>query len=96
MTRTTHRMTTDQLAAAGELLTGAQWQTGLGRLLGPHHPRGARECVDTAYVRKWVRGEIPIPEWVQRVLARELAQHPKRLARQARQCETLARKLALD
>jgi hypothetical protein len=87
-------MTPDTLAAAGELLAGAEWQTALARMLGPLHPQGARESLDVSLVRKWVRQERAIPGWVQPALAKLLAEQPAKLAKQARKCEALAKRLA--
>lgn len=87
-------MTPDSLAAAGELLAGAEWQTAIARMLGPLHPQGARESIDVRLVRKWVSQERPIPPWVQPALAKLLAEQPAKLAKQARKCEALAKRLA--
>lgn len=87
-------MTPDTLAAAGQLLAGPEWQTAIARMLGPLHPQGARESIDVALVRRWLREERPIPAWVQPAIAELLAQQPAKLARQARKCEALAKRLA--
>lgn len=54
----------ERLAEAGEALFGRQWQSELARALteGRFNPSG-KPIVD-AYVRKWLRGERSIPDWV--------------------------------
>lgn len=86
-------MTPDTLAAAGQLLAGAEWQTAIARMLGPLHPQRARESLDVRVVRRWVSQERAIPAWVQPALAKLLAEQPAKLAQQARKCEALAKRL---
>ena len=59
----------ERLAAAGRLLFGEQWQTGIARALGPLHPGGAREAIDDRLVRRWAAGERDVPEWVEPAVA---------------------------
>lgn len=86
-------MNTETLAKAGELLLGPEWRRPLARVLGPHHPDGAREQIDPRLVMRWSTGERPVPAWVAPALAGLLAERAGNLQQQAQEAEDLARAL---
>jgi len=49
---------------AGAALCGPTWKNHLARVLGPYHPDGPRDQVDPRLVRRWAKGDRPIPDWV--------------------------------
>ena len=52
------------LTRVGEALHGESWQRAIARDLGPYHPDGERESIDSRLVRRWVAGDRPVAEWV--------------------------------
>jgi hypothetical protein len=53
-------------------LFGPQWQHAIARSLGPFHPEGAREAIDSRLVRRWASGERVVPIWVISEIAKML------------------------
>lgn len=51
----------DLLRAAATALLGDRWRLGLSRLL--RRPGAARTGVDYRLVRRWAKGERPVPPW---------------------------------
>jgi hypothetical protein len=91
------RLDVDVFAQAGELLVGRDWQRALARMLAPYHPSGTKtNSLDDSLVRKWKRGDRPIPEWVQPVLAKLLKKRVGELEKMAKKAASLSEKLARD
>lgn len=86
-------ISTDTLEEAGRLLLGDEWKRPLARLLGPHHPSGARESLDPRLPFRWASGERPVPDWVGPVLSRLLSERAESLARDAKAARALAKRL---
>jgi hypothetical protein len=87
-------VTPDTLRRAGELLLGADWKRPLARLLGPHHPQGARESMDPRLPFRWASGERPIPAWVGPVLGHLLAAQIETYETAAQDCRDLIEEIA--
>lgn len=83
----------DTLEEAARLLLGPEWKRPLARLLGPHHPAGARESLDPRLPFRWASGERPVPGWVPPVLAQALAERAEILSRDAEFARALADRL---
>lgn len=83
-------MDTETLRLAGELLLGPEWKRPLAKLLGPHHPDGARESLDPRLPFRWASGERPVPGWVDPVLAALLTEQAVTYERRARQCRVVS------
>ena len=62
----------DLLVGPSALLFGPEWQHAIARSLGPLHPDGSREAIDSRLVRRWASGERVVPIWVISALARML------------------------
>jgi hypothetical protein len=91
------RLDVDVFAQAGELLVGRDWQRALARILAPYHPSGTKtNSLDDSLVRKWKRGDRPIPEWVQPALAKLLKKRVGELEKMAKKAASLSEKLARD
>ena len=89
------RLDVDVFAQAGELLVGRDWQRALARILAPYHPSGTKtNSLDDSLVRKWKRGDRPIPEWVQPALAKLLKKRVGELEEMAKKAASLSEKLA--
>lgn len=54
----------ERLVEAGEALFGRQWQSELARALSEGNFNPSGKPILDAYVRKWLRGERSIPDWV--------------------------------
>ena len=83
----------EMLTKAGELLGGRTWQAELARELAPYRP-DSNSPIDDSLVRKWKRGERPIPAWVEPALADLLAKRAKRLSEMSDEAARLAKRLA--
>ena len=83
----------EMLERVGVVLCGPDWQRPMARLLGPHHPDGARDSIDDRLVRRWRSGERAVPEWVRGALLRLLNQAAKERRVEAPELEGLARSL---
>lgn len=83
-------MTKEHLEQAGRLLLGEEWKRPLAKLLGPHHPMGARESLDPRLPFRWASGERPVPLWVTLTLATLLAERKGELEFMARECDRLS------
>ncbi len=88
-------MDPETLAYAGKLLLGPEWQRPMARLLGPHHPAGARDSLDPRLVQRWASGERPIPAWVAHVLAHLLDDRADVYRMRVRECEVTAEYLRI-
>ncbi len=86
-------ISTDTLEQALTLLLGPEWKRPAARLLGPHHPTGARESLDPRLPFRWASGERQVPDWVGPVLARLLSERAESLARDAKAARALAKRL---
>lgn len=81
-------LTPDLLRRAGETLFGdEEWRHAMARLLGEHHPEGARESMDPRRVARWATGQREIPPWVGPLLARLLRERAADAAEVAREIE---------
>lgn len=81
------------LDEAARLLLGPDWKRPLARLLGAHHPRGAREKLDLRLPFRWANGERPVPDWVGPVLSRLLAERADVLVADAERARALSDRL---
>lgn len=75
----THRMTTNELRQAGELLYGSQWQSDLARALE----------VDARRVRDWLQERRPIPIGVKREIIQLLGKNSADTANYAESLNSL-------
>ncbi|QDI79005.1 hypothetical protein E8E01_00345 [Methylorubrum populi] len=94
----------EALEEAARLLLGPEFKRPLAKLLGPHHPNGARESLDPRLPFRWFadpntpegdtnRQYRPIPGWVGPVLARLLEERAEELARDAERARVLSARL---
>ncbi len=75
------------VAGAVLALSGSDAQGEVARVLGPHHPGGARNRVDPRLVRRWSSGTRAVPRWVPDVLRDLLRRQAEELAAAARALE---------
>lgn len=91
------------LEEAGHLLLGPEWKRPLAKLLGPHHPLGARDSLDPRLPFRWAMEpntdpeksdqSRPVPSWVWPVLARLLAERADALNAEADRARALSARL---
>ena len=62
----------DLFVSPSAMLFGPEWQHAIARSLGPFHPDGSREAIDSRLVRRWASGERVVPIWVISAVARML------------------------
>ncbi|KQU31141.1 hypothetical protein ASG63_16670 [Methylobacterium sp. Leaf94] len=86
-------MSPETLAEACELLLGPEWKRPTAKLLGPHHPDGARESLDPRLPFRWASGERAVPDWVPPVLSHLLSERAETLAADAKRARALCRLL---
>jgi hypothetical protein len=84
----------DTLAHAGRLIAGDNWQTALGRALAPFRADGVSAPLDDSLMRKWKRGDRPVPAWATPAIAQLLMQRAEELEEQAREARELAARLS--
>ena len=87
------------LEQAARLLLGAEWKRSLAKLLGPYHPDGPRDAIDTRLPFRWMMEPAedstaafngrPIPPWVWPVLSDLLHERALDLAAQSRDAQRL-------
>lgn len=93
------------LEEAARLLLGPEFKRPLARILGPHHPDGARESLDPRLPFRWFADPVtpegepnrqarPIPAWVAPVMARLLAERADELVRDADRARALSARMA--
>lgn len=91
------------LEEAGRLLLGPEWKRPLAKLLGPHHPSGARESLDPRLPFRWASAPQtdpskkdqcrPVPDWVGPALSRLLAERADTLIADADRARALSDRL---
>jgi hypothetical protein len=59
----------DLFVSPSAMLFGPEWPHAVARSLGPLHPDGSREAIDSRLVRRWASGKRVVPIWVISALA---------------------------
>ncbi len=84
----------ERLADIGRALHGEEWQRATARDLGAFHPRGPRTHLDDRHFRRWIAGDVAIPNWVEDALPKLVSLGIERHRIEIRRLEEAGHRLA--